>query len=75
LDVSWCILGDDGLRALFEALPANTHLRKLTCCGNDISDAFAVDMLLPAVRTNESLRELNAGAAAAHATALVRGRR
>jgi hypothetical protein len=58
LDVSECGLRDDGLRPLFEALPVNTHLRTLTCCANDISDAFA-DALLPAVRANTSLRELH----------------
>jgi hypothetical protein len=58
LDVSWCRLGDDGLRALFEALPANTHLRKLDCHGNAMSDACARDVLLPAVATNTSLRVL-----------------
>jgi hypothetical protein len=58
LDVSWCSLGDDGLRALFQALPANTHLRTLYCSKNDISDAFAASVLLPAVRANASLRML-----------------
>jgi hypothetical protein len=59
LDVSECDLGDDGLRALFEALPANTYLRKLNCSENEMSDAFGRDVLLPAVRGNTSLRQLN----------------
>jgi hypothetical protein len=59
LDVSFCDLDDDGLRALFEALPRNTHLRTLVCTRNDISDAFAADVLLPAVRASTSLRELD----------------
>jgi hypothetical protein len=58
LDVSWCVLGDDGLRALFEALPRNTHLRKLVAARNMILETFAHDVLLPAVRANASLRQL-----------------
>ncbi len=78
LDLSNCILRDAGLRPLFEALPGNTHLRKLECEGNIISDAFERDVVLPAVHANASLRELDAGRGAAHATqaaALVRDRR
>jgi hypothetical protein len=51
LNVTMCWLGDDGMRPLFEALQHNTHLRTLRCSGNGISDAFAADVLLPAVRT------------------------
>ncbi len=58
LNVSWCRMGDAGLRPLLEALPANTHLRKLDCAANDISEACARDVLLPAVRANASLRTL-----------------
>jgi hypothetical protein len=58
LDVSYCLLGDNGMRPLFEALPANTHLRTLKCYNNNMSDAFSRDVLLPAVRSNETLREL-----------------
>jgi hypothetical protein len=58
LDVSHCGLDDAGLGPLFNALPANTHLRKLNCAHNDLSDAFVGDALLPAVRANASLREL-----------------
>jgi hypothetical protein len=58
LNVSECSLRDAGLRPLFDALPANTHLRKLDCCGNVLSDAFARATLLPAVRANSSLRQL-----------------
>jgi hypothetical protein len=77
LDVSLSMLGDDGLRALFEALPRNTHLRKLKCSDNAISASFARDVLLPAVRANVSLRELDAGHTpyAMQAAALVRDRR
>jgi Ran GTPase-activating protein (RanGAP) involved in mRNA processing and transport len=65
LDVSHCRLGDDGLRALFDALPRNSHLRTLDVSGNNMSDAFARDVLLPALRANTSLRELSAGGVAA----------
>jgi hypothetical protein len=59
LDVSFCNLGDAGLRALFEALPHNTHLHALDCQSNDLSEAFARVVLLPAVRANASLRMLD----------------
>jgi hypothetical protein len=58
LDVSWSHLGDAGLRPLFDALPHNVHLCTLDVAGNDMSEAFARDVLLPAVRANESLRKL-----------------
>jgi hypothetical protein len=59
VNVSWCYLGDEGLRPLFDALPANMHLRTLSCQANMLSDAFVRARLLPAVRANVSLRELN----------------
>jgi hypothetical protein len=58
LDLCFCDLGDDGMRALFEALPHNTHLRTLDVEQNLLSEAFARDVLLPAVRANTSLRSL-----------------
>jgi hypothetical protein len=75
LSVAWCALNDDGLRALFEALPRNTHLRTLACFGNDVSEAFARNMLLAAVPANTSLRSLDVffanSASAREAEALV----
>jgi hypothetical protein len=59
LDVFGCDLGDDGLRPLFEALPANTHLRALACHANKATELFGRDVLLPAVRANTSLRKLD----------------
>jgi hypothetical protein len=56
LDVSDCALGDDGMRALFEALPANTHMRTLCCHSNNATEACVRDVLLPLVRANTSLR-------------------
>jgi hypothetical protein len=61
LNLGGCLLGDAGMRALFEALPRNTHLRTLDCSDNDITEAFARDVLLPAVRANTSLQLLRAG--------------
>ncbi len=57
--MSSCNLDDAGLGPLFDALPTNTHLRKLDCSENAMSDAFVRERLLPAVRANSSLRELN----------------
>jgi hypothetical protein len=56
-----CQLGDDGLGPLVDALPANTHLRTLSASLNGISEGFARERLLPAVRANSGLRELHAG--------------
>jgi hypothetical protein len=55
-------LGDAGLRSLFDALRANTHLRSLFVDENGHTQAFArdSDCLLPAVRQNTSLRALGA---------------
>jgi hypothetical protein len=58
LDVSRCDLQDAGLGPLFDALPANTHLRKLDCGRNWPSYAFVRERLLPAVRANTSLVEV-----------------
>jgi hypothetical protein len=80
LDVSDSFLFDEGMRPLFEALPANTHLRALNCSHSGISEALVADVLLPAVRANTSLRTLitHAGGpqsdAAREAEALVKSR-
>jgi hypothetical protein len=60
LDVHYCGLSDAGVHPLFEALPGNTHLRELKCSVNRFTEAFATDVLLPAVRANTSLRTLTA---------------
>jgi hypothetical protein len=60
LDVSGNWLGDAGLAPLLEALPRSTHLRVLRCGDNGMRGAFACDCLLPAIRANASLRELDA---------------
>jgi hypothetical protein len=58
LNVCDCNLGDAALGSLCDALPRNTHLRRLDIAGNDFSEAFAAGRLLPAVRANASLRKL-----------------
>jgi hypothetical protein len=61
LGLLWCSLGVPGLGPLFDALPANTHLRILDCSHNGESNAFASERLLPAVRANSSLRKIKLG--------------
>jgi hypothetical protein len=58
LDVSGCGLGLEGLALLVGALPQNRHLRTLVLSFNGISATFVRDHLLPAVRANTSLRQL-----------------
>jgi hypothetical protein len=60
LDVSYCGLGDEGLRPLFEALPANSHLRGLDVRRSVVSARFAARVLAPAVCANRSLAALQA---------------
>jgi hypothetical protein len=56
LNISSCRVDDLGMGPLMDALPSNTHLRKLDCSGNAFSEAFVRERLLPAVRANTSLR-------------------
>jgi hypothetical protein len=51
-------LGDGYLTSIVEALALNRHLRTLDVSDNGMSEAFARDRLLPAVRANTTLREL-----------------
>jgi hypothetical protein len=80
LSIGYCHLGDVGLHPVVEALRHNTHLTNLTCRGNRMSEAFARNTLLPAVRANTSLRVLAASSgdddlvAAREAEALVAAR-
>jgi hypothetical protein len=53
LNMSYCHLGDDGLRPLFAAVAQCTRLRMLECGHNDMSFEFA-----RAIRSNASLRSL-----------------
>jgi hypothetical protein len=64
LDISRSSLGDEGMRPVVEALRHNTHLTKLNCFHSELSEAFARDRLLPALRANAALRELVAGGSA-----------
>jgi hypothetical protein len=43
-------LGDAGMGPLVDALRHNTHLQALYCDGNDMSETFVRERLLPAVR-------------------------
>jgi hypothetical protein len=68
LDVSHCSLGGMGpwgnpwaMGPLCDALPLNSHLRKLAMFDENTHAAFLSQRLLPAVRANTSLRELGAG--------------
>jgi hypothetical protein len=58
LDARLCGMRDVGMAPLCAALRTNTHLRALNCDGNNITQVFATDVLLPAVRANASLRAL-----------------
>jgi hypothetical protein len=74
LHVRHCMLGDAGLGPLVDALPGNRHLRVLNISENRMSEAFARERLLPAVRANSALRKLcmgQGGGAALEAEALV----
>jgi hypothetical protein len=58
LDCSHNALGDAGLAPIMDALPLNRHLRHLEVSRNGMSEAFARERLLPAVRANTTLRIL-----------------
>ena len=51
-------LGDAGMGPLLDALAQNTHLRLLYCTNTGMSEGFARDRFLPAVRANTSLKVL-----------------
>ena len=58
LDCSENNLEDGGLAPIVEALALNRHLCTLNLSNNAMSEAFARERLLPAVRANTTLREL-----------------
>ena len=60
LDLEYSYLGEAGLAPIFEALPRSITLKELCLVahGQRISREFARDVILPAVRTNTSLRTL-----------------
>ena len=72
-------LEDVGVAPIVEALPLNRHLHELSVGLNFISEAFARERLLPAVRANTTLRKLKCGwrssPAVKEAAELVRRRR
>jgi hypothetical protein len=53
LNVEYCRLGDEGMAAVLDGLAANTHLCRLYCDQNEISDAFRRDRLDPALAALE----------------------
>ena len=78
-DCSRNLLRDAALAPIVEALARNHHLRELDLHFNFMLEAFARDLLLPAVRANTTLRALKCeciatGPAAAEAEELVRRR-
>jgi hypothetical protein len=77
LRVKVSTLGDEGLGPVVDALAGNTHLRTLHIDNNDMTEAFARNRLLPAVRANTSLTRLSTDTdfpAALEAEALVAAR-
>ena len=57
MGISGSALGDDGMTPLMDALPRNNHLRELDFIGsNAMTEGFANEQLLPAVRANTLLR-------------------
>lgn len=53
-----CDLRDEGLRGIFQALPANLHISTLNCRLNDITERFAAEVL-HAVSASTSLVSLD----------------
>jgi hypothetical protein len=60
LNLSCIELHHTMLGPLFDALPCNTHLRCLDVSLNGICETFAAERVLPAVRANTTLLELQA---------------
>jgi hypothetical protein len=58
LHMRCCELGDVGMGPLADALPLNTHLRRLDCRFSLVSEPFKRDRLLPVVRANAWLQAL-----------------
>ena len=55
-------LGDAGMRPLLGALKYTRYLRAFDCTNTGMSEEFARDVFLPAIRANTSLRKLTASA-------------
>ena len=66
-----CRLGDAGLAPVLLALGGNHHLRSLSLQGNGMTAAFAHDRLLPALRANTGLWQLETDGLDADDTAAV----
>jgi hypothetical protein len=66
LDISSCLVDDEALGPLVDALPRNTRLHTLICHDDELgfeelTEPFVRDRLLPAVRANTGLRQLDLG--------------
>ena len=57
LSLAYCGAGGDATRPIFEALASNTYLRTLIL-QHDLAAPFALDVVLPSVRANSTLRKL-----------------
>ena len=53
-------LGNAGWRPVVDALRVNQHVKSLICYDTGMSEAFAIEFFLPAVRANTSLRKFEA---------------
>ena len=60
LSIDGLALGDLGLSPVAGALAYNQHLRELDCCTTSMSEAFAREVFLPAIRANTGLLKLEA---------------
>ena len=58
LHLSYCGLGDEGIRPIVSVLRWNTHLYLFASFRNGLTPAFARDTLIPALAANASLRTL-----------------
>ena len=61
LEVQYSKLGETGLAPIFEALRGSAGLTELDLTREHISADYARVVVLPAVRANSSLRQLNLG--------------
>lgn len=59
LEIRDCLLGDVGLSLVFDALPHARRIEFLDCRGNDQSEVFARERVIPAVRACATLRTLD----------------
>jgi len=56
---NYVIMGENAFRPLFLAVAQSTRLRELDCTGCATDLGFIRDMVLPAIRSNTSLRRFS----------------